>query len=72
MAPDASLYNQILNVCEQILDNPVSVRRFSATIATNDVPRFRSPVPEKDPYKVLWSMIQNDSVRIEAVFPYSA
>ncbi|MBC7462718.1 MAG: hypothetical protein H7227_00455 [Actinobacteria bacterium] len=68
--PDAVLYNQILNVCEQILDNPASVRKFSATISTTEGVRFRTPIPGQEPYKIFWSMSQASSVRIEAVFPY--
>ncbi len=67
---DASLYNEIIKVCEEVLDNPDQLRKFSTVIQTMEGPRFRTPVPGKDPYKVFWSKTSERLVRIEAVFPY--
>lgn len=69
---DAGLYNEILEVCEKILDNPDHVRKFSTVIQTKEGMRFRTPVPGKDPYKIFWSKTSEGLVRIEAVFPYPA
>ena len=68
--PDPDLYNQIIGVCEEIIDNPVHLRKFSTVIQTLEGPRFRTPVPGKDPYKIFWSKTSEGLVRIEAVFAY--
>lgn len=67
---DADLYNEILRVCEQILDDPEDIRKFSTVIQTKEGTRFRTAVHGKDPYKIFWSKTSEGLVRIEAVFPY--
>ena len=69
--PEADLYNEIVGVCEKILDNPDHLRKFSTVIQTTEGPGFRTPVPGKEPYKIFWSKTSEGLVRIEAVFPYS-
>lgn len=68
--PDIQLYNDMLAVCERILDDPQDVRKFSTVIQTKEGNRFRTSVPGRDPYKVFWSKTPEGLVRIEAVFPY--
>ena len=60
------LYNDIVTVCEFILDNPDSAQSRSSAITTEQGIRFRYAVPGRSPYKVFWS---SDGPRIEAVFP---
>ena len=67
---DASLYNEIIRVCEEVLENPDHLRKFSTVIQTIESPCFRTPVSGKDPYMVFWSKTSEGLVRIEAVFPY--
>lgn len=67
---DAGLYNQIINVCEQIFDDPEQIRKFSTIISTTDGTRFCTPVPGKEPQKVFWSWSPEGFTRIEANFPY--
>jgi hypothetical protein len=69
--PDADLYNEIIEVCAKIFDNPDHLRRFSTVIQTTEGTRFRTPVPGKEPYKIFWLKTSEGLVRIEAVFPYS-
>lgn len=64
---DPDLYNDLVKVCETILDNPGWARERSAAITTRNGIRFRYAVPGREPYKVFWS---SDGPRIEAVFPY--
>jgi hypothetical protein len=61
------LYNDIVTVCEFILDNPRSAQSRSSAITTKQGVRFRFAVPDHFPYKVFWS---SDGPRIEAVFPH--
>ena len=70
--PDADLYNEIIGVCEKILNNPDHLRKFSTAIQTTEGIRFRTAVPGKEPFKVFWSKTTDGRVRIEAVFPYSS
>ena len=67
---EAHLYNAVIEVCAEILDNPGEVRKFSAVIKTDEGLRFSTAIPGGNPYKVFWSMSQDGLNRIEAVFPY--
>ena len=64
---DVDLYNDLVTVCEFILDHPASARRDSAALTTAEGIRFRFAVPGRAPYKVFWAA---DGPTIEAVFPY--
>ena len=66
---DAQLFNRVIDVCESILESPSSHRPESAVITTDHGLRFRTRVPGGYPYKIFWS-ITNDEARIEAVFRY--
>jgi len=67
---DVRLYNAVIIVCGEILDNPSDVRKFSSVITTTEGLRHSTPIPGEYPYKVFWSMSQEGLSRIEAVFPY--
>jgi hypothetical protein len=67
MSGDHELYNDLVNACEDILDNPGRARERSAAITTTEGVRFRFPVQGRAPYKIFWS---SEGPRIEAVFPY--
>lgn len=67
---DVRLYNAVIKVCGEILDNPSDVRKFSSVLTTKEGLRFSTPIPGGNPYKVFWSMSQEGLSRIEAVFPY--
>ena len=65
---DNDLYNDLVDACEGILDQPGAARVHSSAVkldAGSIV--FRYPVPRRAPYKIFWS---NDGPTIEAVFPY--
>jgi hypothetical protein len=62
------LYNDLVTVCEAILDDTSTARSQSSAITTNEGIRFRFAVPGRYPYKVFW---RADFPAIEAVFPYS-
>lgn len=64
---DLDLYNDLVNACEDILDDPGRAREQSAAITTKEGIRFRFPVRDRQPYKIFWS---SEGPRIEAVFPY--
>ena len=66
-APDAALYNAVLDACELVFRAPSLVRERSTAITTKDGVRLRLPVAGHPPYKVFWS---SDGPRIEAVFPH--
>lgn len=66
-APDADLYNAVVDTCEFILGHPGQAQAQSAAIVTAEGVRLRLPVPGYYPMKVFWS---SDGPRIEAVFPY--
>jgi hypothetical protein len=66
-ANDASLYNDVLIVCESIFADASRAQSMSAAIQTVDGIVFRLAVPGRHPYKVFW---RSDGPRIEAVFPY--
>lgn len=66
-APD--LYNDIVEICEEILDHPEAHRAGATAITTRDGVRMRTAVPGRPPYKIFWSA---GGPRIEAVFPYRA
>lgn len=67
---DFILYNKILEVCQQILDDSGQVRVFSSSITTKEGIRFYSPIPGGYPNKVFWSINKEGLVRVEAIFPY--
>ena len=62
------LYNDLVTVCEAILNDRSTARTQSSTITTDEGIRFRFAVPGRNPYKVFW---RGDYPAIEAVFPYS-
>ena len=64
---NSQLYNDLVTVCEFILDNPESAQSRSSAITTQQGILFRYAVPGHSPYKVFWS---SDGPRIEAVFPH--
>ena len=64
---DASLYNDILTICEMIFTNPDRAQAMSSAIQTGQGIRLRLAVPGHHPYKVFWA---TDGPRIEAVFPH--
>ena len=66
-ARDASLYNDILTVCELIFTDPSRAQSMSAAVRAEHGIVFRLAVPGRHPYKVFWS---SAGPRIEAVFPY--
>ena len=66
---NAALYNNVVEICEAILDAPEKFREFAAVITTNEGLRFRTHVRGADPYKIFWSY-DDGIARIEAVFPY--
>ena len=66
-ARDASLYNDILTVCELIFNDPSRAQSTSAAVRAEHGIVFRLAVPGRHPYKVFWS---SAGPRIEAVFPY--
>ena len=66
-ASDASLYNDIVTICEFILDNPAEAQSRSSALTTDEGICFRLSVPGHHPYKVFWT---SGGPRIEAVFPY--
>ena len=66
-AGDTALYNDLVTVCEFILDHPGAAQRDSSAISTAEGIRFRFPVPGRPPFKVFWS---SEGPTIEAVFPY--
>ena len=66
----ARLYNAIIGVCGEILDNPSELRKFSSVLTTTEGLRFSTPIPGEYPYKVFWSMPEEGLGQIEAVFPY--
>jgi hypothetical protein len=63
------LYNDLVTVCEAILDDPSTARSQSSAITTDEGIRFRFAVPGRYPYQVFW---RADYPAIEAVFPYSS
>lgn len=65
-ASDASLYNDVVTICEFILDNPARAQSLSSALTTKEGIRFRLSVPGRHPYKVFWT---SSGPRIEAVFP---
>lgn len=67
-ASDPSLYEDLLDTCEDILDRPQAYRESAAAINTTEGIRMRTSVPGRHPFKVFW---RTDGPRIEAVFPYS-
>jgi hypothetical protein len=64
---DTDLYNDLVTVCEFILDHPEVAQRDSAALTTSQGIRLRYAVPGRAPYKVFWG---SDGPTIEAVFPY--
>ena len=68
---DVRLYNEVLKVCNQIFDEPDSIKKFSSVITTTEGLRFSTSVPGGYPYRVYWSMSMEGLVRIEAVFVYT-
>lgn len=61
------LYDDLVAVCEFILDHPTKAQRWSSAITTHHGIRFRYAVPGRAPYKVFWA---SDGPTVEAVFPY--
>lgn len=62
------LYNDLIDACEGVLDNPGAARLHSSAVKVEDGSIvFRYPVPSQAPYKVFWS---SDGPTIDAVFPY--
>jgi hypothetical protein len=66
-ASDTALYNDVLTICELILDNPARAQSMSIALTTTDGIVLRVAVPDHHPYKVFWT---THGPRIEAVFPY--
>ena len=66
-AADADLYNDVLTICEFILDNPARAQSMSSAVTTPDGIVLRLAVPGRHPYKVFWT---TTAPRIDAVFPY--
>lgn len=64
---DAGLHDDLVTVCESILDDPSRARVTSAAVTTASGIVFRFAVPGRSPYKVVWS---TDGPTILAVFPY--
>lgn len=64
---NSNLYNDILTICEFILESPARAQSLSSALTTKEGIRSRLSVPEHHPYKVFWS---SNGPRIEAVFPY--
>lgn len=64
---DIALCNDVLTVCQFIVNAPEQAQGMSSAITTSAGIRFRLAVPGHAPYKVFWS---SDGPRIEAVFPY--
>ena len=64
---DPELYNDIVTVCEFVLDHPAQAQSQSSALTTNEGICFRYPVPDHHPYKIFWT---SGGPRIEAVFPY--
>jgi hypothetical protein len=64
---DAGLYNDIVTICESILDNRAWAQSRSSAITTKEGICFLLSVPGHHPYKVFWT---SGGPRIEAVFPY--
>ena len=65
---DPDLYNDILTLCELVLDHPDHARSMSTAIQTPDGIVLRLAVPGRFPYKVFWT---SSGPRIEAVFPHT-
>ncbi len=64
---DVDLLDDLVDICEDILDRPQAYRDSAAAINTEQGIRMRSAVPGRHPYKVFWSTA---GPRIEAIFPY--
>mgnify|MGYP001613248218 FL=1 len=53
---DVRLYNEVIKVCNQIFDEPDSIKKFPSVITTMEGLRFSTSVPGGYPYRVYWSM----------------
>lgn len=65
-ATDPDTYNDVLEACESIFEDPTWAQANSSAIQTSQGIRLRLPVKGRH-HKVFWS---SDGPRIEAVFPY--
>ena len=65
---DLKLYDEVVDVCEFVLDQPSRARACSLAMTTLEGIRYRLPVPGRYPLCVFWAP---EGPRIEAVFPYS-
>lgn len=65
-ATDPEAYNDVLEACESVFEDPAWAQSNSSAINTDQGIRFRLPVKSRR-HKVFWS---SDGPRIEAVFPY--
>jgi hypothetical protein len=64
---DIDFYNDLVTVCEFIMDHSEVAQRDSAALTTSEGIRHRYAVPGRAPYKVFWG---SDGPTIEAAFPY--
>ncbi|TVR37026.1 MAG: hypothetical protein EA388_02420 [Nitriliruptor sp.] len=65
---DPDLSNDILTVCEFVLDHPARAQSMSSAVQTPNGIVLRLAVPVRSPYKVFWT---SSGPRIEAVFPHT-
>jgi len=66
-ASDSELYDDLVTICEFILDQPARAQSLSSALTTKEGTCFRLSVPGRHPYKVFCT---SGGPRVEAVFPY--
>ena len=66
-ASNAGLYNDVVTICEFILDNPAGAQSRSSALTTVEGICFRLSVPGHHPFNVFGT---SGGPRVEAVFPY--
>lgn len=66
---DDALYNDVIDLCEDILADPAPAIFRLNVLVTPDGSVFVANVPGRRPWKVYWTN-REDVVRIEAVLPH--
>jgi hypothetical protein len=65
-----ALYDDAIDLCEEILADPSAVRTRSSAYTTSDGIVMMVALAGHFPWKVFWSNREPDGLRIEAVISY--